>query len=106
MENVVITFLIIFELIIVFFFWRIIKNFSDLHSYIVGNAEIQSSKAILEIYAENYEEARRILMKAKGMIKVYKDDSYSEINLDLLIKKIDLLETLRQEEKKRSIKTT
>ncbi len=79
---------------------RFAKDVSNLHLYVIGNARILSTKAVLEIYSENYDEARRIIKKAKGMIQVYEDKSYQIEKLDILMNKISLLESVSEDERR------
>ena len=83
---------------------KIAKDIANLNLYIVGNAKILYSKAILEIYAENYDEARKIIKRAKGMIEHYEDNSLSISKLDTLLNKITLLETVEIQERKEILK--
>lgn len=93
-------FLLVFVMTILVVCFRIAKDVSNLHLYVIGNARILSTKAVLEIYSENYDEARRIIKRAKGMILVYGDKSYSIEKLDVLMNKITLLESVSADEKK------
>lgn len=84
--------------------FRMAKNIANLNLYIVGNAKILYSKAILEIYAENYDEARKIIKRAKGMIEHYEDKSLQLSKLDTLLNKITLIETVDIQERKDILK--
>ena len=81
------------------------KNIANLNLYIVGNAKILYSKAILEIYAENYDEARKIIKRAIGMIDHYNDDSLKRSQLESLLNKITLLETVHIQERKEVLRS-
>lgn len=104
MELVEIILLISSGTVITTCIFRMAKNISNLNLYIVGNAKILYSKAILEIYAENYDEARKIIKRAKGMIEHYEDNSLPISKLDTLLNKITLIETVDIQERKDILK--
>jgi hypothetical protein len=83
---------------------KMAKNIASLNIYIVGNAKILYSKAIIEIYAENYDEARKIIKRAKGMIEHFEDNSIPSNKLDTLLNKITLIETVPIPERKEILK--
>ena len=104
MESIEIFLWVIYGTAITYCIIIMTKNIANLNLYIVGNAKILYSKAILEIYAENYDEARKIIRRAKGMIEYYEDNSLPVNKLDTLLNKITFLETVDMQERKEILK--